>query len=139
MGESPCHSFGSRSGGENASLRLSLRLEKLMSWQLIRKALPLLASLAILAPLSGADLRKLKEADVLKLIELQIRDDAIIERISQTGLAFKVDEAVLERFHTAGASDSVLTALRGTNPDANAKPAEPANLPLMLWAEQEYN
>src|SRR4051794_5938488 len=106
---------------------MSPRLEKLMFWQWIRKALPLLASLAILAPLSGADLRKLKEADVLKLIELQIRDDAIIERITQTGLAFKIDDAVLERFQRAGASDSVLTALRGTNPDSNAKPLEPAS------------
>jgi hypothetical protein len=110
-----------------------------MFWHLIRMALLLLASLAISAPVFGADLRKLKEADVLKLIELQIRDDAIIERIAQTGLAFKIDDSVLERFQRAGASDSVLTALRGTNPDPNAKPVEPASLPLMLWAEQNFN
>src|SRR5262245_3739698 len=98
MDGSPCHSFGRRSGGENASPRLLLGLEKPMFWHLIRMALPLMLGLPIGAPLCGADLRKLKEADVLKLIELQIRDDAIIERIEQTGLAFKVDDAMLERF-----------------------------------------
>jgi hypothetical protein len=104
-----------------------------MFWHLIRMALPLMLGLAIGAPLCGADLRKLKEADVLKLIELQIRDDAIIERIEQTGLAFKVDDAMLERFRRAGAADAVLDALRGTDP--NLKPAAIAS-PLMLRAEQ---
>jgi WD40 repeat protein len=70
--------------------------------------LPLLALLTARA--DGP--RPLSEADLLKLVELQISDRAIIARMDRGGVDFKVDDAVLERLRKAGASDAVLNALR---------------------------
>jgi WD40 repeat protein len=74
--------------------------------------------LAVVIPLLGllvarADGPKpLSEADLLKLIELQIREKAIIARVEKAGVDFKMDDAVIERLKKAGASEAVLAAVR---------------------------
>jgi hypothetical protein len=58
--------------------------------------------------------RPLSEADLLKLIELQVEDPCIVRRLDLAGgPGFKVDPAVLERLRKAGASEAVLDALTG--------------------------
>jgi WD40 repeat protein len=69
--------------------------------------------------------RQLNEADLLKLVELQISDQAIIARVEQAGLEFKVDDAVIERLKKAGASDTVLGVLQKGNAVAHNKPEPP--------------
>lgn len=65
--------------------------------------------------------KPLTEAQVLKLIELQIEDLAIINRIRQGGGALTwVDPDALKRLKEAGASDAVLSALRPSA--ANGEP-----------------
>jgi hypothetical protein len=104
------------------------------------RSLLTLVGFALLAalPSHAQTPRKLKETDVLKLIEYQIRDDAIIERIDKSGVDFQVTDATLERFRRAGASDDLLAALRGKSADAQlALKASPGS--LMLWVQQEYS
>lgn len=58
--------------------------------------------------------KQLGEADVLKLVELQIDDQAVIDRLKAGGgVAFKVDDAVIDGLKKAGASERVLDALKG--------------------------
>lgn len=78
--------------------------------------------------------KKLTEADVLKLVELQIEDGCIVERIELTGVDFPIDEALLSRLSKAGASDAVLAALRSQNPDAVA----PVKV-LTLFVQKPYS
>ncbi len=69
---------------------------------------------------------RLKEAELLSLLELKIDDDAIIARIQKSGLDFTVDEAALKRLADTGASESVLDAVRGAGtrqPTAGGVPA----------------
>jgi hypothetical protein len=72
-----------------------------------------------LASAAGAKSDKLKplsEADVLKLVELAIDDNAVVARLHKGGVDFKVDDAVISRLRKAGASEKVLLALQ--NKDA---------------------
>ena len=60
--------------------------------------LPLLA-------LARADIPKpLTETDLVKLIELQIDDQAVVARLEKGGVSFKVDAAAVGRLEKAGAS-----------------------------------
>ena len=86
--------------------------------------------------------KKLTKADVLKLIELQIDDAAIVARIEQGGGPdFAPDAATEKEFRTAGASEAVIAALRRKPDDA------PADMPddkedrerLGVWARQVYS
>ncbi|HVS35833.1 MAG TPA: hypothetical protein VMS17_09645 [Gemmataceae bacterium] len=67
--------------------------------------------------------KPLTEADVLKLVELAIDDQAVIDRMKKGGLDFQVDDGVIDRLRKAGASDRLLAALQGkdaltvTHPD----------------------
>ena len=64
--------------------------------------------------------KPLGEADVLKLVELAIDDQAVIDRIkSGGGVDFKVDKDVLDRLRKAGASEAVLAALQGHPPQSD--------------------
>jgi hypothetical protein len=101
----------------------------------------LLAVIAILLAAWGLAqaqrLKPLTEADVLKLVELQIDDTAIASRIVNGGLSFKVDDAVLARLKNAGASEPVLAALRkagGLKPE----PVAAKKRPLMVFTERFY-
>lgn len=79
-------------------------------------------------------LKKLTEADVLKLVELQIEDAVIIARLEKAGVDFKVDDAVLKRLKDAGASQEVLAALQGKKSDgATAKAGR-----MMVWVKRNY-
>ncbi len=68
--------------------------------------------LAIPVNLSAADAAKkpLQEADLNKLIELQIDDVTISSKVNANGL--NVDNAALERLKKVGASDVVIAAVR---------------------------
>jgi hypothetical protein len=58
--------------------------------------------------------QQLSEADLVKLIELQVEDHCIVRRLDLAGgPGFKVDSAVVERLRKAGASEAVLAALKG--------------------------
>jgi hypothetical protein len=60
----------------------------------------------------AADPKALTQADVLKLLDLQIGDQAIVTQLGKRGVAFAVDDAVLERLKKAGASADVLAAVK---------------------------
>jgi hypothetical protein len=86
--------------------------------------------------------RPLSEADVLKLVELQIDDDAILGRIERAWVSFKVDEDVLRRLKGAGASDAVLARLRaGQKADLAEKPLaeDPGKDSVMVWVERAWS
>jgi HEAT repeat protein len=74
-------------------------------------ALVIAAVLAV-SSTHGADPKALTEADVLKLLDLQIGDKAITTQLGKRGVAFAVDDAVLERLKKAGASEEVLAAVK---------------------------
>ena len=59
------------------------------------------------------------EADLTKLIELQVGDDAVIARVARSGVAFPVDAAALQRLRNAGASESILAVVRKAGQPAN--------------------
>ena len=66
----------------------------------------------------GQQARRLNEADVIKLIELQVPDDVVISKV-KAGLDFAVDAAALDRLKAAGPSDQVLAAVRSAGQPAN--------------------
>jgi hypothetical protein len=65
--------------------------------------------------------KPVSEADIVKLIDLGVEEDAIIARINKGGVAFKPTEEVLARLKKAGASERVLRFLQGDKPLATAK------------------
>ncbi|HEX6987092.1 MAG TPA: vWA domain-containing protein, partial [Planctomycetaceae bacterium] len=73
-------------------------------------AVILAAVVAVSAQERGA--KPLGEEDLVKLLELQVGDDAVVGRIEKGGLGFAVDEAALDRLRTAGASEAVLEVVR---------------------------
>jgi hypothetical protein len=85
-----------------------------------------------LGPSARADSPKpLTEVDLLKLVELKIPDDVITKRV-ETGVDFSADEAIFNRLKKAGASESVMTAVK--------KAARPAvESVLSLWVERNYH
>ena len=54
----------------------------------------------------------LSEADILKLIDLEIGDDVIVARIAKVGVSFTADDAAIERMKKGKASDAVLAAVK---------------------------
>ena len=60
------------------------------------------------------------EADLTKLIELQVGDDAVIARVARSGVAFPVDVAALQRLRNAGASEPLLAAVQKAGQPVNA-------------------
>src|SRR4051812_43607123 len=68
--------------------------------------------------------RSLNEEGIVKLIELQLGDDAIAAKLGKDGVSFSVDAAAIERLKKAGASEAVIEAVRQAG---QARPAaEPA-------------
>jgi hypothetical protein len=67
--------------------------------------------------------RPLKEADVLKLVELGIDDDTIAGKIAANGIGFTADAAALDRLKEAGVADSVLEAVKKSLAKPSAAPA----------------
>jgi hypothetical protein len=61
--------------------------------------------------LSAQEQKPLTEDEVVQLVD-QFKDKAIIGRLEKQGISFKVDDALLDRFKKAGASDDVLSAVR---------------------------
>jgi hypothetical protein len=81
----------------------------------IRAAFAVLLQITLLCSLTVSRAhaaRPLSEDDIIKLIELQIDDSAIIGKIKKEGAAFPVTDAALEKLKDAGASEKVLNALR---------------------------
>ena len=80
------------------------------------------ALVGVVASAEPAKPRPLSEADLLKLVELQISDQAVIDRLhAGGGVGFQVDAEVVSRLRKAGASEKVLAALQG--------PVSPPNTP----------
>ena len=81
------------------------------------------ALLGLAASAESTKPQPLTEADVLKLVELQMKDQAVIDRLRDGGgVDFKVDDEVIAHLRKAGASERVLAALRGKD----APPDKPA-------------
>lgn len=70
------------------------------------------AAVVFWAGTASAQGKPLAEADVVKLLELGIDEQAIVARIEKSGVAFAADAEVLDRLKTAGASDAVLEAVK---------------------------
>ena len=56
--------------------------------------------------------KSLSEEGIVKLIELQLGDEAIVAKLGKDGVSFSVDAAAIERLKTAGASEAVIEAVR---------------------------
>ena len=85
--------------------------------------------------------KKLTETEILKLVELQIDDEAIINRIRRSdGAGFELTDEIEKRLRSAGASDGVLAALRPRGDDrAPNLPDDPARESIAVWVRQQYN
>jgi hypothetical protein len=81
----------------------------------------------------AAKAKPLTEAEVLRLIELQKEEGAILARLDKAGVGFPVDDALIGRLKQAGASEAVLAALR-RGPVRPGLPgaAGPAARPLVI-------
>jgi hypothetical protein len=103
--------------------------------------LSLVVALAVPLALWGQPSKPLSKADVVKLIELQIDDDAIVARIEKGGtVGFKLDEVTEKELRGIGASDLVIRALRGTPDDKPAGlPDDPARETIAVWVHQQYS
>lgn len=86
------------------------------------RAVAMLALFVSVAPAQPAAPKPLTQTDVLKLVELQLDEAAIVGRIEKAGLAFAADDAALGQFAKAGAPSGVLAALR----KAGAEPGKKA-------------
>jgi hypothetical protein len=76
--------------------------------------------------------KPLTEADLVKLIELQIDDKAVVARLEKGGVSFSVDDAAVERLKKAGASSVLVAAvqkLAEAKKAADAKANEEAVVP----------
>jgi len=56
--------------------------------------------------------KPISEDDIVALIDLQIKDQVIVARIKEAGLAFTADDESLKRLTQKGASEEVVNALR---------------------------
>jgi Mg-chelatase subunit ChlD len=74
------------------------------------------------APVRGQGNTPLSEANLTKLIELQIDDDVIAAKLKKAGIDFVADPAAIERLKKSGAAESVLNAVR----EAGARGSLPA-------------
>jgi len=76
--------------------------------------------------------RLLGEGDLIKLLDLQVDDAAILKRIQKGGIDFTVDEATLDRLKKAGASEGVLDAVREA---AKARPTVPKSAKAVTYED----
>src|SRR5438552_5625140 len=99
---------------------------------LLRKyAVPALVAvmLCLVSATTRADGQKpLAEADVTKLLELQIDGKTIVNRIEKAGIQFGVTPDVLERLKKTGASDEVVTALQNAGKKGSSAAKPPVTL-----------
>jgi hypothetical protein len=70
------------------------------------------SALAVFGIAGNASAAPLGEKDLIKLIELDLGEQAIITKLQKDGIDFKVDDAATARLKTAGASGAVLEAVR---------------------------
>jgi hypothetical protein len=62
-------------------------------------------------PTRAQTAKPLSEANLVKLIELQISDEEIVAKVERGGIAFPADGAAVDRLKKAGASPAVLAAV----------------------------
>ncbi len=86
----------------------------------ISSAIFLVLVAAVSAPARGQGNTPLSEANLTKLIELQIDDDVIAAKLKKAGLGFVADEAAIGRLKKSGATDEVLKAVRQSAATATA-------------------
>jgi hypothetical protein len=76
--------------------------------------------------------KPLTEAQLLSLVQIKIPDDVIVKRVADGGVDFPAGDEILARLRAAGASESVLEAVRKA-----AKPA--AEGVMSVWVARNYN
>jgi hypothetical protein len=77
--------------------------------------------------LAGAQATKpLNEEGIVKLIELQLPDEAIVAKLRKDSVTFVTDDTIVERLKKAGASDTVIAAVREVG---RARPAAGRDAP----------
>jgi hypothetical protein len=72
----------------------------------------LAVALAVWGLVRADSTKPLSEADLVKLIELQIDDAVIVSKLQKGGISFTVDDATIERLKKAGVSDAVQAAVQ---------------------------
>lgn len=91
-------------------------------------AITCIAISAVNPPLGRAQEKSLAEKDLVTLLQLQIDPAAIAAKVQKSGLAFTADDAALARLKEAGASESVLQAVRESS--SKAKTSTPGVQPI---------
>ncbi|MGH8102152.1 MAG: vWA domain-containing protein [Chthoniobacterales bacterium] len=76
----------------------------------------------------------LTQQDVIKLLELKIPEQTIIDKVKESGTAFVLGTGDIERLKKAGASDALIAAMQGTGsvPTAGNPASEITDLALIV-------
>ncbi len=69
-----------------------------------------------------AQTKPISSDDLATLVKVGIGDDVILSRLKENGIGFSADEKTLQTLKAAGASEKVLSALKGMTP--SSKPAD---------------
>jgi hypothetical protein len=72
-------------------------------------------ALAVTAVAHADSPKPLSEEDLTTLVKVKLADDVIISKLRESGINFALETAALERLKQAGASETVLTAVRQIN------------------------
>jgi hypothetical protein len=106
--------------------------------KLLAALLPVLL-LPLLALARADNPKPLTEADLIKLIELQIDDKAIVARLEKGGLSFTVDAAAVERLEKAGGSTTLIAAVKKLAEAKKARDSKPTEEAVVSPAKGYVN
>src|SRR5437762_10558288 len=81
--------------------------------QIMKPGLILLLSICCSAFIAGAA-EVLTQQDVIKLLELKIPEQTIVEKVKSSGTSFVLGTADIDRLKKAGASDALIAAMQAT-------------------------
>jgi len=96
--------------------------------------LGLILSAGLLIAAQPASAKPLSEADLVKLVELGIDGPVIVAKVKKDGIAFNVDEAVLNRLKAGGASREVLESVQQ---ESRTKPNDQGAVPAKAVSYQD--
>src|SRR5947207_12092845 len=102
----------------------------------MKKPAPLLRTLLIFA-MCGSLLHAaevLTQQDVIKLLELKIPEQTILDKVKSSGTAFVLGTEDIARLKKAGASDALITAMRSSStvPVTGSEASEITDLALIV-------
>ena len=109
------------------------RLARAASYTTMKRFL-LLLSLCFVAASTTVFGQALTQQDVLKLLELKIPEQTIIDKVKDSGTAFVLGTEDIARLKKAGASEALVSAMQSNNPaaGAGASTAEITDLALIV-------